>query len=403
MLTKETARLAIFGGKPAFKEKLYVSRPSILNRGRLIQRIHDILDRRWFTNDGPYAQVLERKLQDFLGVKHCVVMSSGTSALEVAVRALGLSGEVLLPSMTFIATAHALQWSGLQPVFCDIDPVSWCLDPEKLEAKITPKTCAILGVHLFGRTCDTEQLEVIARKHSLKLIFDAAHAFACSRNGRFIGGFGHVEVFSFHATKFFQTAEGGAAATNDDELADKIRAIRQFGQNGSGTNEVVGINAKLSELHAAIGLSSFETMDHILHLNREIYEGYRRELAGIPGISLMNSSGHGRSNYQFIVLAVNERHCPLNRDQFLKILAAENVVARPYFYPPCHQTPPYGSPRIPDPSLPLTERLSARLLTLPGGAAVSMQEITQLCQLIRTAVQHAPEIQTMLKAETCHG
>lgn len=194
--------LAIFGAAPAFNEKLHVGRPNIGNRDRLFQRINDLLDRRWLTNNGSYVQEFEQRIADMIGVKHCIPMCNGTVALEIAIRAAGLTGEVIIPSFTFIATAHALQWQEITPVFCDIDPHTYTINPWRVEAMITPRTTGIIGVHLWGQPCNVEALTEIARKHNLKLMFDAAHSFGCSYNGQMIGNFGDAEVFSFHATKF---------------------------------------------------------------------------------------------------------------------------------------------------------------------------------------------------------
>src|SRR5438128_1354253 len=228
VMKQEVDELAIFGDLPAFAEKLHVGRPNIGNRERLLARINDLLDRRWLTNDGPYVQQLERNLADFLGVKHCIAMCNGTVALEIAIRALGLSGEVIVPSFTFIATAHALQWQEITPVFCDIDPSIHNIDPHSVEQMITPRTSGISGVHLWGRACDVLALTEIARRRNLKLLFDASHGLGCSHHGRMVGSFGNAEVFSFHATKFVNTLEGGAVVTNDDDLATKIRLMKNF-------------------------------------------------------------------------------------------------------------------------------------------------------------------------------
>src|SRR5579862_3203983 len=201
--------LAILGGAPAFPAPLHVGRPNLGDRGVLLERINDILDRRWFTNNGHYVQEFERRLAELTGARHCIAMANGTVALEIAIRALDLTGEVILPSMTFVATAHALQWQQIQPVFCDVDPHTFTLDPDRIAELITPRTTGILGVHLWGRVCDVERLSEVAVEHGLKLLFDAAHAFHTSHEGQMVGCFGDAEVFSFHATKFFNTFEGG--------------------------------------------------------------------------------------------------------------------------------------------------------------------------------------------------
>ena len=218
---KTLDEMAVFGGAPAFAEKLHVGRPNIGDRDRLLERINDMLDRRWLTNNGVYVQEFERRVAEILGVKHCIAMCNGTVALEIAIRALGLKGEVIVPSFTFVATAHALQWQEITPVFCDIDPPTHTLDPARVEELITPRTTGIIGVHVWGRPCDVERVGGDRPSARSQLLFDAAHAFGCSHHGRMIGGFGDAEVFSFHATKFFNTFEGGAVVTNDDDLATR--------------------------------------------------------------------------------------------------------------------------------------------------------------------------------------
>src|ERR1044072_6934460 len=206
MTEKKALRdLALFGGPIAFKEILHVGTPNVGDRSRLLERINDILDRRWLTNNGPYVQEFEHRIAQETGVKHCVAMANATIALEIVVRALDIRGEVIVPSLTFIATAHALWWQHIQPVFCDADAESFTIDPERIEELLTDKTKAIIGVHLWGRPCRIDKLTELARRHNLKLIFDAAHAFGCSWSGKMIGSFGDAEVFSFHATKFLNT------------------------------------------------------------------------------------------------------------------------------------------------------------------------------------------------------
>lgn len=209
--------LAVFGGAPAFRDQLYVGRPNIGDRAELSRRIDEMLDRRWLTNNGPHVQEFERRIAATIGVEHCVATCNATIALEILIRALGLGGEVIVPSMTFIATAHALHWQHVMPVFCDIDPLTHNLDVRQVEAAITERTTGIIGVHLWGRACDVGALADVAGRHELKLIFDAAHAFACSHKGEMIGGFGDAEVLSFHATKFLNSFEGGAIVTNNGE------------------------------------------------------------------------------------------------------------------------------------------------------------------------------------------
>ena len=250
----EPKMLAVLGGTPAFAEPLHVGRPNIGDRQRLLTRIEDMLDRRWFTNNGPYVQAFERQIAEYVGVKHCVAMCNATIALEIAIRAAGLRGEVIVPSFTFIATAHALQWQEITPVFCDVAPGSHHLDPTQVERLITPRTTGIIGVHVWGVPCDIEALTEISQRRGLSLMFDAAHAFSCSYKGRLIGGFGDAEVFSFHATKFLNAFEGGVVTTNNDHLAERMRFMRNFGFAGIDDVDYVGTNGKMTEVCAAMGL-----------------------------------------------------------------------------------------------------------------------------------------------------
>ena len=224
--------LAINGAPPAFAEPLHVGRPNLGDRESLLRYTAEIYDRRWLTNNGPLVQELEARIAQRLGVRHCVAMCNGTIALEIAIRALGLEGEVIVPSWTFVATAHALHWQAITPVFADIDPTTHNLDPVAVRRMITPRTTGIIGVHLWGRPAPVAELQQIADEHGLQLLFDAAHAFDCSHQGRRIGAFGRCEVLSFHATKVFNTFEGGAVVTDDDALADAMRLMRNFGFSG---------------------------------------------------------------------------------------------------------------------------------------------------------------------------
>lgn len=391
------ADLAIVGGQPAFKEKLHVGRPNIGDRNQFIARVNLLLDELWLTNNGPYVQEFERRIADMLGVKHCIAMCNATVALEILMRALELTGEVIIPSMTFIATAHALQWQQINPVFCDIEASTHNLDPDRIEAMITPRTSAILGVHLWGRPCAIERLSDLAARHNLRLVFDAAHAFACSFKGRMIGSFGDAEVFSFHATKFFNTFEGGAVTTNDDELATKIRLMKNFGFAGYDNVIYIGTNGKMSEVCAAMGLTCLDSIDAIVAANRRNYQHYRDLLHGLCGISMVNYDADEQNNYQYIVIEVDEELAGATRDELLRVLWAENVVARRYFYPGCHRMEPYRS-YYPHAGLvlPETEELLGRVLQLPTGPAVSLDQIEIIVQIIRTALANGSRVRSLL-------
>jgi dTDP-4-amino-4,6-dideoxygalactose transaminase len=392
--------LAIWGGAPAFDETLHVGRPNIGNRQRLMERFNNMLDRRWLSNNGVFVQELERKLAAFLGVKHCIAMCNATVALEITARALGLKGEVIIPSFTFVASAHALQWQEITPVFCDVDPLTHNINPAKIENLITPRTTGILGVHVWGRGCDIEVLSAIASEHRLKLMFDAAHAFACTYQGQMIGGFGDAEVFSFHATKFFNSFEGGSVTTDNDELAARLRGMRNFGFAGLDNVTDVGTNGKMSEISAAMGLTSLESLDEFIKINYENYLAYCRGLDGLPGVQLIRYNEKEKNNYQYIVLEINEEATGLSRDLLVKILHAENILARRYFYPGCHQMEPYRS-YFPNAGmvLPETEKLTQKVIQLPTGTAVGQQEIDEICNLIRFVFANGAEVRERLQSK----
>jgi dTDP-4-amino-4,6-dideoxygalactose transaminase len=381
--------LAIFGAKPAFEEPLHVGRPNIGRREPFLERVNAILDQRWLTNNGPCVQQFERAVAKLLGVRHCIAVCNGTIALELAIRALQLKGEVIVPSFTFIATAHALQWQGITPVFCDVVPSTHSIDPRCVEELITPRTTGIIGVHLWGKPCAVETLADIARRRGLELMFDAAHAFGCSHQGRMIGNFGRAEVFSFHATKFLNTLEGGAVTTNDDELAESIRLMKNFGFAGLDKVVCLGTNGKMNEISAAMGLTGLESMDDFIEHNYRNYRQYLKELENLPGLCILPYDESEKCNYQYVVLEVDDTASPLTRDELMKVLWAENVLARRYFYPGCHRMEPYVS-RFPDAGARLreTEKLARRVLVLPTGTSVGLPEISLICRIIGLALTH---------------
>jgi dTDP-4-amino-4,6-dideoxygalactose transaminase len=398
LLKSNLSDLAIFGGDVAFKDPLHVGRPNIGNRQKFEERVNDILDRKWLTNGGKYVQEFENRIEQLLGVKHCIAICNATVALEIAIRALEMKGEVIIPSFTFIATAHALQWQEITPVFCDIDPQTHNLDPQQVERLITPRTTGIVGVHVWGRACDTDALTEIAHRRNLRLLFDAAHAFACTHKGKLIGGFGDAEVFSFHATKFFNTLEGGAVVTNNDALAHKIRLMKNFGFTNYDQTDYVGINGKMNEVSAAMGLTNLESLDEFIAANHRNYRSYQAHLAGLEGVRLIAFNDAEKYNYQYVVLEIDPQIAGVTRDEMITILHAENILARRYFYPGCHQMEPYRS-YFPHAGLllPHTERLTQLVLCLPSGTAVDEDDIGMICSIIRTALAHPQEITEKFK------
>lgn len=371
---------------PAFDQPLHVGRPNMGDRTNFLERVGEIFDRGWFSNDGPVVREFEQRVADLVGVKHCVAVCNGTIGLEIAIRALGLTGEVIVPSYTFVATAHALHWQGVTPVFADIDPDTHQLDPDAVRRMITPRTTGILGVHLWGRPAPVAELQEIADEHGLGLLFDAAHAFGNSHGGRMIGSFGRAEVFSFHATKFFNTFEGGAVMTDDDDLAAAMRLMRNFGFAGNDNVIHPGTNGKMIEVCAAMGLTNLESLDTIVATNRRNHDAYAAGLADIPGIRLLQYDEAERQNYQYVVIELDPTF-PVSRDELVALLNAENVLARRYFWPGIHRMQPYAD-LFPDAgaALPVTEAVADRVVVLPTGTAMSATEIAVIVGLIRDRI-----------------
>ncbi len=396
--------LALLGGIPAFAEPLHVGRPNIGSRERLHERLDEILDRRWLTNDGPLVQAFEHRLSTLMGVKHAIAMCNGTIGLEIMIRAAGLKGEVIVPSFTFVATVHALMWQEIQPVFCDIDPGTHSLDPERVEELITPKTTGILAVHTWGRPAEVERLQAIADRHGLTLLFDAAHAIGCSRGGRMVGGFGAAECFSFHATKVLNSFEGGAVTTDDDRLAERIRYMRNFGFAGKDQVDYLGSNGKMNEMSAAMGLTSMDSLPEFIAANRRHWQQYRERLKGLPGLQVFEHFETEHNNYHYVVVEVDAQRAGLTRDELVATLEAENVLARRYFYPGSHRMQPYRSLqpqayRV----LPHTEALCQSVLTLPTGTAMTSEAIERICERIGTALDQAEAVRARLQQMATTG
>jgi len=389
MKTIRTAKdLAINGAPPAFAEPIHVGRPNIGDRAAFMRRVEQILDNQWLTNNGPMVQEFERRISSYLGVKHCVAMCNGTIALEIAIRALGLHGEVIVPSWTFIATAHALYWQDITPVFADIDPLTHNLDPASVRRMITPRTTGIIGVHLWGRAAPIDELQAVADEHGLKLMFDAAHAFGSTYNGKSIGQFGACEVLSFHATKAFNTMEGGAVVTNDDELAEAMRLMRNFGFQGYDNVIHPGTNGKMVEVCAAMGLTNLDMLDEVFDSNRRNHAAYKTALRDVPAIRVLDYDEHERNSHHYIVVEVDERSAA-TRDEIIAALHAENILARKYFWPGCHKMKPYRD-LFPHAGLMLrnTETLAAKIIALPNGASLSDAAINTIRDVFVVVAGH---------------
>jgi dTDP-4-amino-4,6-dideoxygalactose transaminase len=390
--------LAILGGVPAFESPRHVGTPFIPPRDWLHGSLDAILDARRLSNDGPFVQELEARLADLHGVRHGVAMANATVALQVVMRALGLKGEIVLPSFTFIATAHAATWEHLGTRFVDIDPETHCMDPQAAAAALGPTTAAILGVHLWGQRCAVESLATLASRAGLPLILDGAQALGC-RFQPAMGG-AVATVLSLHATKIVSGLEGGVVLTNDDGLAARLRRMRNFGFAGYDRVVCLGTNAKLNEFSAAFALAGLACLEDLIQRNKGIQAAYQDGLADLPGVSVHRPSSQPAANHHYVVVMVDPAVCPLSRDDLMQTLWAEQILARRYFYPGCHRMEPYRS--CPTPAwgpLPVTEDVAERVLVLPAGSAVSSDDIEQICRRIRWAMEQAPLVRAALAGQ----
>jgi len=374
--------------QPIFSRPLHVGRPNIGNREQLLERLNQMLDHAWLTNRGPMVQEFEERIAGYLGVKHCIATCNGTVALELAIRAVGMTGEVIIPSLTFIATAHALQWQEITPVFCDIDPRNCCINPDEVERYITPQTTGIIGVHLYGRSCDIDSLKSIADKYNLRLLFDAAHVFGCSYKGQLIGCFGDCEVFSFHATKVLNAFEGGAITTNDDTLAEKIRLMKNFGFAGMDQVIYIGTNGQMNEACAAMGLTNLENFENFLSVNHRNWNAYVNGLETVAGIKLLSYNESERNNYHYVIAEIDSEIFGMTRDELMAELYKHNILVRRYFHPGCHRMEPYRT-LYPNAGLDLseTEAFCERVMAFPTGTQITPEEIHLICKFVHTIQQ----------------
>lgn len=382
------ADLALFGGPPLFDRTLTVGRPNIMHTEVLHAHLQGVLQRGWLTNDGPLVQEFERRCAALLDVPHCIAVSNATIGLQVVAAALDLRGRVLMPAFTFIGTAHALRWMGLEPEFCEVRPEDHTLDPDDVARRLGPGVGAILGVHLWGRACQHDALQALADRHGVPLFYDAAHAFACGHAGRPIGRLGAAEVFSLHATKAINAFEGGLITTVDGALAERLRLMRNFGIRSDGRVVSLGTNAKMNEACAAAGLANLDGLDALCAHNRSLAEAYREALAGVPGLRLHGPAPGERFTHHYAVveLPADGPHPAA----LAELLLAEGVYVRRYFEPGCHRCPPYDTQPM---DLPVTDRLARTLVQLPTGWQLVPHEAAALGRLLAWCVAEAPSIE----------
>ena len=393
-MKKSIADLAAFGGRPAFATPLYVAQVNLPPWREVEASFRGIFQRRYFANHGPLVRQLEERIAGLIGVRHVVCVTNGTVALTILAAALEVQGEVIVPAFTFPATAQALSWAGLTPVLCDVDPATHMLSEATVAPWITQRTAAILAVHLWGRPCSPQRLEEYAEKRGVKLMFDACHAFDGASHGRRIGTFGAGEAFSFHATKVVSGGEGGCVTTNDDELAARLRTIRSFHPSETLARVPMRMNGKMSEAQAAMALLGLDHLAENVAANRGRYEAFRRGLAGIPGVSLLAYAPEERNSYQYIVLDVDAAASGIERDRFISLLAAENVICRRHFYPGLHRMASLSGQRADSGAFPGTDYLSSRLMQVPNSQSMTVADVDTLCDVIRTLQQQAPAIRS---------
>ena len=353
-----------------------VTRSSLPPLEEYVNEIASLWDSHWLTNMGEKHKTLEQMLQGYLGAPNVTLFTNGHLALEGALSAFGLTGEVITTPFTFASTTHSIVRSGLKPVFCDIDPETYTLDPAKIEALITPETSAIVPVHVYGTLCDVEAIDAVAKKHGLKVIYDAAHAFGVRKNGVSAACFGDAAMFSFHATKVFHTVEGGCVVYHDEALRKKLDAWKNFGYC-DGEVQSVGGNAKMSELHAAMGICNLRRIDTNIAARKQVVERYRDNLYGVPGLQLMREQPGVQSNYAYFPVVFDG--AKLTRDEASARLAEQNIFARKYFYPLTNQFPAYG---FRGEKTPIAEYLSNHILCLPLYPDLALKDVDRICKLV---------------------
>ena len=362
-------------------EAVSITRSSMPDYGEYCEEIRGLWDSRWLTNMGAKHQEFQGELARYLGVKSVDLLTNGHMALELSLQVMGLEGEVITTPFTFASTTQAIVRSGLTPVFCDIDPVTFNLDPAKLEVLITPRTCAILPVHVYGTPCDVEGIDRIARRHGLKVIYDAAHAFGVTWKGRGIASFGDASCFSFHATKVFHSIEGGAVCFQDEMLTQRLARLKNFGLDGEGDVTELGTNAKMNEFCAAMGLCNLRYANENILRRKRAVERYRSHLEGIPGLQLAPVLHDVQSNYAYFPVVFDEAVFGADRDEVMEALERQQIMARRYFYPLTSEFSCYRG-RFDPGQTPVARRISRRVLTLPLYAEIEEKTVDHVCEAV---------------------
>ncbi len=361
------------------KKFVPVTRPSIPRFEEYIREIEDLWETRWLTNKGPKHKKLEEELKEFLKVPFLNLFTNGHLALESAIQALELKGEVITTPFTFASTTHAIVRKGLKPVFCDINSEDFTIDPEKIEELITDKTSAIIPVHVYGNICEVDEIDRIGKKHNLKVIYDAAHAFAVKVNGQGIGNFGDISMFSFHATKVFNTIEGGALAYKEKELEKRIDSLKNFGFTDEGMVDFAGGNAKMNEFQAAMGLCNLPHIEEEIEKRKKVVKRYMTRLNGLTGIKLISPKEGVKNNYAYFPVLFEDFSC--SRDQIFEELKKNGIHARKYFYPLTSNFRCYEGHFIGKPT-PVADYVAERVLTLPLYSDLNLDTVDNICEII---------------------
>jgi dTDP-4-amino-4,6-dideoxygalactose transaminase len=358
------------------EDKIPVTQPFLPPREEYESFLADIWERNWLTNNGPFVQELEDELISYLGVKELSLVSNGTIALQIAMKALNLQGEIITTPFSYVATTSSIVWENYTPVFVDIHPETFNLDPQQIEEVITPKTSAIIATHVYGNPCDIEDIQTIADRHDLKVIYDAAHCFGTKYKGKSIFNYGDISTCSFHATKLFHTVEGGAVVTDDPELRRKINLMRNFGHDGLNNFTGVGINGKNSELHAAMGLVNLRYIDSVLAQRKRLSAIYDRYLKDV-GVSKPSIQSHSEYNFSYYPVLFNSEK---QVDEVQAKLTEANIQTRRYFYPLLSELDYVNKKN----TTPVANRISKQILCLPFYHELSEQTIGRICKIIKS-------------------
>jgi len=361
--------------------KILVTRSSMPELDEYINEIKEMWDTHWLTNMGPKHRQLQEALRDFMGVENVELFTNGHMAIELTLQAMNLQGEVITTPFTFASTTHAIVRNGLEPVFCDVDPVTFTMDTGKLESLITERTCAILPVHVYGIICDIEGIERLAHKYGLKVIYDACHTFGETYKGRGVGCFGDASCFSFHATKVFNTIEGGAVAFRDKKIGDALYDLKNFGIHGPEEVSAVGANAKMNEFCAAMGLCNLRHIHDEISKRQTVAARYRNHLEGVEGLQLNAVQPEVESNYAYFPVVFHEQVFGANRDQVYDALEVHDIHTRKYFYPLTNTYSAFHG-KYNALETPVALQISKRVLTLPMYADLALEDVDRICEII---------------------